>query len=329
MMRRVLAIAGNTYRENIRDKILYNLILFALIMILSSLALGQLTLGNEDKVILDLGLSSISIFGMLIAIFIGIGLVYKELEKRTVYALLAKPVHRYELILGKYLGLLFTLLVNLAIMTVGLELALLYAGRIGAGGYLRLLAGRLPDFSFAGSDHGSGAAVLHLFHARALRPIHILSLDHRALRQRPAQLRRTDEIGIGKMDCAGSCIMSFPTCPTFRSWTAAALSRAPTISSRSIPLPLFWATLYCVLYCALLLSLAVCNLHAPGFQMKEADPAGRSGQSMAFLRNLPDLRRAGQSRCRIGSNRAGRTGAGSRPALFQLSSGREKDGVGL
>src|SRR5512138_1237065 len=135
MIRRVLTIAGNTFRENIRDRILYNLILFALIMILSSLSLGKLTLGNEDKVILDLGLSSISIFGMLIAIFIGIGLVYKELEKRTVYALLAKPVHRYEWILGKYLGLLFTLLVNVAIMTVGLALAMLYTGHIGAGGY--------------------------------------------------------------------------------------------------------------------------------------------------------------------------------------------------
>jgi ABC-type transport system involved in multi-copper enzyme maturation permease subunit len=138
-MTRILAIARNTFRENIRDKILYNLILFALIMIVSSLALGLLTLGNEQRVLLDLGLFSLSVIGMLISIFIGIGLVYKELEKRTVYALIAKPVHRYELILGKYLGLLFTLLVNLAIMTVGLEIALLYAGRIGLGGHLRLL----------------------------------------------------------------------------------------------------------------------------------------------------------------------------------------------
>jgi ABC-type transport system involved in multi-copper enzyme maturation permease subunit len=139
MLYRVLAISRNTYRETVRDKILYNLILFALIMILSSIMLGQLTLGNEDKIILDLGLSAISVFGMLIAIFIGIGLVYKELEKRTVYALLAKPIHRYELILGKYLGLLFTLLVNVAVMTVGLELALLYTGRIALGDYLRVL----------------------------------------------------------------------------------------------------------------------------------------------------------------------------------------------
>lgn len=139
MIPRVLAIARNTFRETVRDKILYNLILFALIMILSSIMLGQLTLGNEDKVLLDLGLASISVFGTLIAIFIGIGLVYKELEKRTVYALLAKPVHRYELILGKYIGLLFTLLVNLSIMTLGLELAMLYVGRQGIGGHLRVL----------------------------------------------------------------------------------------------------------------------------------------------------------------------------------------------
>jgi ABC-type transport system involved in multi-copper enzyme maturation permease subunit len=136
---RVAAIARNTFRENIRDKILYNLILFALLMIASSFVLGQLTLGYDDKVIIDLGLSAISVFGSLIAIFIGIGLVYKELERRTVYALLAKPVHRWEFILGKYLGLVFTLLVNVVIMTAGLALTLAYRGGIPLHGYLRLL----------------------------------------------------------------------------------------------------------------------------------------------------------------------------------------------
>ena len=76
---RVLAIARNTFRENIRDKVLYNLVLFALLMIVSSLALGQLTLGHTDKVIVDLGLSSISMIGTLIAIFIGISLVSWDL----------------------------------------------------------------------------------------------------------------------------------------------------------------------------------------------------------------------------------------------------------
>ncbi len=140
-MTRILAIARNTFRENIRDKVLYNLILFALIMILSSLALGQLTLGNEHRALLNLGLSSISVIGTLIAIFIGIGLVFKELEKRTVYALIAKPVRRCELVLGKYLGLLFTLLVNVAIMAAGLQAALLFAGRIGWGAHWRIFPG--------------------------------------------------------------------------------------------------------------------------------------------------------------------------------------------
>jgi ABC-type transport system involved in multi-copper enzyme maturation permease subunit len=136
---RVLTIARNTFRENIRDKILYNLILFALIMILSSVVLGQLTLGYENKVIVDLGLSSISIFGTLIAIFIGISLVYKELERRTIYVLLAKPVYRHEFILGKYLGLLCTLLVNVVIMAVGVALTLAFHGGVGLDAILRLI----------------------------------------------------------------------------------------------------------------------------------------------------------------------------------------------
>jgi ABC-type transport system involved in multi-copper enzyme maturation permease subunit len=136
---RVLAIIRNTFRENVRDKILYNLILFALIMIAISIALGNLTLGHENKVIIDLGLSCISIFGTLIAIFVGVSLVSKELEKRTIYAILAKPVRRWEFILGKYLGLLLTLFVNLAIMSAGLMVALLYQGGTSLMGYVWLL----------------------------------------------------------------------------------------------------------------------------------------------------------------------------------------------
>jgi ABC-type transport system involved in multi-copper enzyme maturation permease subunit len=134
----ILIIAGNTFRENVRDKILYNLILFALLMIVSAAVLGQLTLGHEEKVIIDLGLTAISIFGTLIAIFIGIGLVHKEMEKRTVYALLAKPLHRRDFILGKYFGLLLTLLVNVSIMTAGLVITMIYYG-ISAADILRML----------------------------------------------------------------------------------------------------------------------------------------------------------------------------------------------
>lgn len=124
-MGRVGAIAFHTYRETVRDKVLYNLVLFALLMIGSSYVLGQISVYQEIKIIKDLGLASISIFGTVIAIFIGIGLVFKEIDKRTLYALLPKPVSRVQFLLGKYFGLCFTLLVNVSIMSVGLFALLL------------------------------------------------------------------------------------------------------------------------------------------------------------------------------------------------------------
>jgi ABC-type transport system involved in multi-copper enzyme maturation permease subunit len=118
-------IALNTFRETVRDKVLYNLVLFALMMIASSFILAKISVYQEIKIIKDLGLASISIFGMVIAIFIGIGLVSKEIDKRTLYSLLPKPISRVEFLLGKYFGLCLTLLVNVAIMTVGLYTLLL------------------------------------------------------------------------------------------------------------------------------------------------------------------------------------------------------------
>jgi ABC-type transport system involved in multi-copper enzyme maturation permease subunit len=256
MVRRVLAIAGNTFRENIRDRVLYNLILFTLIMILSSLALGKLTLGNEDKVITDLGLSSISIFGMLIAIFIGIGLVYKELEKRTVYALLAKPVHRHEWILGKYLGLLFTLFVNLSIMTVGLALAMMYAGHIRAGAYLRLLPAVFLIFLSLALITAL-ALLFSTFSTPALSALFTFFLwiiGHFS----------KDLLSFGEIADSASirwiCRVLYYAIPN--------LSNFKIMDSRSIlqnagyfqsidPMAIMLATIYCVVYCAILLSLAV------------------------------------------------------------------------
>lgn len=122
----VLPIARNTFRECVRDKVLYNLVIFAILIIVSSLILGAITIGDVKQIILNLGLSTISIFGTLIAIFIGIQLVYKEIDKKTVFSLLAKPVARHEFILGKYLGLSMTLAVNVAVMILGVYSAVLY-----------------------------------------------------------------------------------------------------------------------------------------------------------------------------------------------------------
>jgi len=125
---RLWAIAINTFREAIRDRILYLILAFALVMIGASRALSLLTVGSEEKIMKDMGLAAISLFGVATAIFVGVGLVFKEIEKRTIYTLIAKPIRRSEFILGKYLGLALVLLVNLSIMTLAFYGVLWYKG---------------------------------------------------------------------------------------------------------------------------------------------------------------------------------------------------------
>jgi ABC-type transport system involved in multi-copper enzyme maturation permease subunit len=125
-MRAVRHIALNVFRESVRDRVPYNLVLFAVLLIGSSYLLAQLTAGQDVKIIKDLGLAATSIFGLFIAIFIGIGLVSKEVERRSIYALLAKPVSRSQFITGKYAGLVLTLAVNVAVMTAAMYAVLGY-----------------------------------------------------------------------------------------------------------------------------------------------------------------------------------------------------------
>jgi ABC-type transport system involved in multi-copper enzyme maturation permease subunit len=122
-------VAINTFREAVRDRVLYNLIVFALLMMGAAILVGEISIGIDRLVIINLGLSAISIFGLVMAIFIGVGLVYKEMEKRTLYSLLAKPVRRWEFLVGKFGGLLLTLVVNTSFMTLGLAAALFYVSR--------------------------------------------------------------------------------------------------------------------------------------------------------------------------------------------------------
>jgi ABC-type transport system involved in multi-copper enzyme maturation permease subunit len=121
---RILSIALNTFRENLREKLLYNLLFFALLMIGSSILLSRITLGDYHRLILDLGLASINLFGVLIAIFVGIGLVSKEVDRKTIYTIVSKPIPRYEFLLGKYCGLVITLLANTVVMVAGLLIVL-------------------------------------------------------------------------------------------------------------------------------------------------------------------------------------------------------------
>lgn len=122
---RILAVASNAHRESVRERVLYNLVFFAIVMTVSGTVLSEISVGQDDKIIKDLGLAAIEIFGILIALFIGVGLVSKEIEKRSLYPLLAKPLGRGEVLLGKFLGLALTLLVNVSVMAAGM-LATLY-----------------------------------------------------------------------------------------------------------------------------------------------------------------------------------------------------------
>ena len=125
----IFAIARNAFREAVRDRVLYNLVLFVLLLTAGAIFLGELSAGQETKIIIDLGLSAMLLFGVFIAIFVGVGLVYKEIERRTLYAILTKPIGRGQFLLGKYLGLCLTLLVNVFVMGVGVSLALIYIRR--------------------------------------------------------------------------------------------------------------------------------------------------------------------------------------------------------
>jgi ABC-type transport system involved in multi-copper enzyme maturation permease subunit len=127
-MNSVVVIAMNTFREHLRDKVLYSLVFFGLFLIGGAILLGSLTIGEQSKIVKDIGLAGINLCGVLISIFIGIGLVSREIEKRTIYTILAKPVQRYQFLVGRYIGLVITLLVNTSVMTVGFLGVLLVSG---------------------------------------------------------------------------------------------------------------------------------------------------------------------------------------------------------
>jgi Cu-processing system permease protein len=124
MLRTLWILASNTFRETVRDKILYNLVFFAIGLIAFSLLLGEWSLFARENVIKDFALAVMSLFGLLMAIFIGIGLIQKEIQRKTVLTLLARPFPRWQFIVGKYLGLLLVLAIDLAAMTLALYFVL-------------------------------------------------------------------------------------------------------------------------------------------------------------------------------------------------------------
>jgi len=136
MVRRILSIAANTYRETIRNKILYAILAFALFAIGMTFFLADLSVGDFARIIADVGLASIHVFGVVMAIFLGITLVSNEVDRKTIYIILSKPVRRHEFIFGKTLGLSFTLALTTLAMSAVLflvHLAYQFGGRAEPG----------------------------------------------------------------------------------------------------------------------------------------------------------------------------------------------------
>lgn len=139
MSARIIHIASNTFREAVRDRVLYNLIAFAVLLSGAAIFVGQISIEIERLVVVNLGLTAVSLFGVVIAIFIGIGLVSKEIEKRTLYTVLSRPVRRWEFIVGKFFGLAGTLVVNTFFMGIGVFAALLYVAHKFSSADARIL----------------------------------------------------------------------------------------------------------------------------------------------------------------------------------------------
>lgn len=146
-MNNILVIAKNTFKETVRDRILYGILAFALLFLISTTMFGSISLGEDIKVIKDLGLAGIYVFSLIITIFLGTSLVYKELEKRTLYIIFSKPVSVFQFILGKFFGLWSSIGLNILFMTA------IYLAVVGIKGggfdYVSLFAILLLVFEIA------------------------------------------------------------------------------------------------------------------------------------------------------------------------------------
>lgn len=132
-MTRIGLVAWHVFKEGVRDRVLLAIAIFALLLVAASVLIGQITAGQDVKIIKDIGLATLELAGVLMAVFIGVGLVSREIERKSIFSLLAKPVHRWEFVAGKYIGLVGTISVNLLLMTVALFIV------------LGVLEGKLPD----------------------------------------------------------------------------------------------------------------------------------------------------------------------------------------
>lgn len=257
-LQRIATIARNAFREAVRDRVLYNLVLFVLLLTVGAIFLGELSAAQESKLIIDLGLSAMLIFGAFISIFVGVGLVYKEIERRTIYAIFAKPVGRGEFLVGKYLGLCLTLLVNVLVMGAGVSLALLYVG-----GGIKLALGIWPAVLLIYVELMILTAVALLFSSfsspalSALLTFFVFIIGHFS-----ADLK-TFAASMGTQSARwffGALFYLLPNLANYSYITPAAHGQQPTLTMTGA------AILYAVIYIAVLLAAATLIFNRRNFK---------------------------------------------------------------
>ncbi|HEV2912286.1 MAG TPA: ABC transporter permease [Pyrinomonadaceae bacterium] len=256
---RILTIARNAFREAVRDRVLYNLVLFVLGLVVVAIFVGELSAGQEPKIIVDLGLSAMLLFGTFISIFVGVGLVYKEIERRTVYAIFSKPVGRGEFLVGKYLGLCLTLFLNVAVMGLGITLALIYV----RGGWNPLALSIWPAVLLIYLELTILTAVALLFSSfstpalSALLTFFVFIIGHFSadLRSFAASMGTTSARLL-----FGALYYLLPNLSNYSFMTPAAYGHTPT------PSALLGAIIYAVLYNVVLLSAATLIFNRRNFK---------------------------------------------------------------
>jgi ABC-type transport system involved in multi-copper enzyme maturation permease subunit len=263
----IRTIAINAFREAIRDKILYNLLIFTVIVIAASVLLGRLTIGQDQRVIKDVGLAAMSLFGVLIATFVGTSLVHKEIRKKTIYTIISKPIRRYEFVLGKYCGLLLTVFVNLVIMTVVLLAVLilhrlLFSHGLASGsepmGYTSLLKAVALIFfelmlitSVAVLFSTISTPSLSVFFTLAVYVIGHLTVDLK-------ELSTVSKSGLLK-SLGSLCYYVLPNLDNFN--IRAEMVRGLSVSSRFV----FYAIVYGILYMAAVLLISILSMERKEF----------------------------------------------------------------
>ena len=167
-MLRVLAVATNTFREAVRDRVLNGVLGVAISVLIFTLALAEVSLDQQRRIVLDIGLASISLFSVVMSVFLGSSLLYKEIERKTLYVILPKPIRRHEFLIGKYVGIVFTVFVFVAIMgSVQLGVSTVQAAR-GIGELAISLVGLLLLLGFGMYRARDRTAVLIPWSAVAL-----------------------------------------------------------------------------------------------------------------------------------------------------------------